>query len=92
MLVSRQKFPAKNWKTAFPKEFFNKIWLIIEEHKYIYIAEIKFEKKLFRYDFRGKTNFKFWRQNANLCKLTYEAHGRFEFFSHQNMRNWYLDN
>ena len=44
MLVSRQKFPAKNWKTAFPKEFFNKIWLIIEEHKYIYIAEIKFEK------------------------------------------------
>ena len=26
------------------KEFFNKIWLKVEVHEYIYILEIKFEK------------------------------------------------
>ena len=35
---------SKIWKTTFPKEFFNKIWLKIKEHEYIYIFEIKFEK------------------------------------------------
>ena len=39
-----KKIPAKNWKTIFPREFCNKIWLIIVKHKYIHIAEIKFEK------------------------------------------------
>ena len=34
----------KIWKTIFPKEFFNVIWLKAEEHEYIYIFEIKFEK------------------------------------------------
>ena len=38
---------TKIWKTAFPKEFFNKIWLKVGEHKYAYISEIKFGKKLF---------------------------------------------
>ena len=38
------KFPTKNGKTTFPKEFFLEIWLIIENCKYIYTAEIKFEK------------------------------------------------
>ena len=33
------------WKTTFPKEFFNKIWLKVEEHECIYISEIWIEKK-----------------------------------------------
>ena len=28
---------AKIWKTTFPKEFFNEIWLTVGEHEYIYI-------------------------------------------------------
>ena len=32
---------ARIWKTTFPKEFFNEIWLKLEDHEYIYIAEIK---------------------------------------------------
>ena len=38
------KFPTENGKTNFPKEFFLEIWLIIEDCKYNYTAEIKFEK------------------------------------------------
>ena len=38
------KFPTKNGKTTFPKEFFLEILLIIEDCKYKYTAEIKFEK------------------------------------------------
>ena len=38
------KFPTKNGKTTFPKEFCLEIWLIIENCKYNYTAEIKFEK------------------------------------------------
>ena len=34
---------AKIWKTTFPKEFFNEIWLKLGDHEYINIAEIKFE-------------------------------------------------
>ena len=33
---------AKILKTTFPNEFFNEIWLKVEEHEYIYIAEIIF--------------------------------------------------
>ena len=33
---------AKIWKTTFPKEFFNEIWLKVGEHEYIYITEITF--------------------------------------------------
>ena len=51
------KFPTKNGKTTFPKEFFLEIWLIIEDCKYNYTAEIKFERKktLFGCAFMGKT-------------------------------------
>ena len=35
---------AKIWKNAFPKEFFNEVWLKVGEHEYIYITEIKFWK------------------------------------------------
>ena len=38
------KFPTKNGKTTFSKEFFLEIWLIIEHCKYNYTAEIKFGK------------------------------------------------
>ena len=38
------KFPTKNGKTTFPKEYFLEIWLIIEDCKYNYTAEIKFGK------------------------------------------------
>ena len=37
------KFPTKNGKTTFPKEFFLEIWLT-EDFKYDYTAEIKFGK------------------------------------------------
>ena len=33
---------AKIWKTTFPKEFFNEIWLKVGEHEYIYIIEMTF--------------------------------------------------
>ena len=39
------KFPTKNGKNTFPKEFSLEIWLIIEDCIYKYAAEIKFEKK-----------------------------------------------
>ena len=38
------KFLDKNGKTTFPKKFFLAIWLIIEDCKYNYTAEIKCEK------------------------------------------------
>ena len=34
---------TKIWKTTFPMEFFNEIWLKVGEHETIYIFEIKFE-------------------------------------------------
>ena len=61
------KFPTKNGKTTFPKEFFLEIWLILKDCKYNYTAEIKFEKKLFGCTFMGKTNFEHRSKNANLC-------------------------
>ena len=39
-----KKFSTKNGKTTFPGEFFLEIWLIIEDCKYNYTAEIKFGK------------------------------------------------
>ena len=39
------RFPTKNGKTTFSKDFFFEIWPIIEDCKYNYTAEIKFEKK-----------------------------------------------
>ena len=42
--VSQKGHVTKIWKITFPKEFFIKIWLQVEEHEYIFIFEIKFEK------------------------------------------------
>ena len=58
---------AKIWKTTFPKEFFNEIWLKVGEHEYIYITETTFKKKLFRFKMAAKTFFLILRNNANLC-------------------------
>ena len=30
---------TKVWKTTFPMEFFNEIWLKVGEHEYIYILK-----------------------------------------------------
>ena len=48
---------ANIWKSTFPKEFFNEIWLKVGEHEYIYITEITFWKKLFRFKMAAKTIF-----------------------------------
>ena len=43
--ISRHKISDQKWeKNIFPKEFFLEIWLIIEDCKYNYTAEIKFGK------------------------------------------------
>ena len=51
------KFQTKNGETTFPKEFFLEIWLIIEDCKYNYTAEIKFGKKVIRLRFYGENKF-----------------------------------
>ena len=61
------KFLTKNGKTTFPKEFFLEIWLIIEDCKYIYTAEIKFGKSYSVALFMGKTHFEQRPKYANLC-------------------------
>ena len=38
ILISRNGHVTKMWKTTFPKEFFNKIWLKIGEHE-IYVTD-----------------------------------------------------
>ena len=48
---------AKIWKTTFPKEFFNEIWLKVGEHKYIYITEITFFKNYSVLKWRPKQLF-----------------------------------
>ena len=52
------KFLTKNGKTTFPKEFSLEIWLIIEDCKYNYTAEIKFGKSYSVALFLGEN--KFW--------------------------------
>ena len=44
-------------------EFFNEIWLKVGDHEYIYITEITFKKKLFRFKMAAKTIFDI----AQLC-------------------------
>ena len=57
---------AKIWKTTFPKEFFNEIWLKLGEYEYINIAEIKFGW-FYSGPILGENNFFPDPQNANLC-------------------------
>ena len=48
---------VKIWKTTFPKEFFNEIWLKVGEHEYIYIIEITFLKNYSVLKWRPKQIF-----------------------------------
>ena len=58
------------WKTNFSEDFFNKIWLKVGERKYIYIPEMKFEKKkkkkVILFKNAGKTICVTLRNNASL--------------------------
>ena len=67
IFVSQEKSRDQNLKNHFPKELFNKIWLKDEEHEYINIFEIKFEKKLFCLKMPAKTSFVTLRNSAHLC-------------------------
>ena len=40
-----EKKEEEEEKNTFLTEFFNEIWVKVGEHEYIYIFEIKFEKK-----------------------------------------------
>ncbi len=51
----------KIWRTTFPKEFFDEIWLKLADYQY------KQMKKLLESDFIGKTIFAVRPQYANLC-------------------------
>ena len=42
---SQHKISRLKWETTFPIEFFHKIWSVIGDCKYNYIAEIKIAKK-----------------------------------------------
>ena len=42
--ISRHKISDQNGKITFPKEFFLEIWLVTEDCKYNYTAEIKLGK------------------------------------------------
>ena len=42
--ISRHKISDQKWENHFPKGIFLEIWLIIEDCKYNYTAEIKFGK------------------------------------------------
>ena len=48
---------AKIWKTTFPKEFFNEIWLKVGKHEYILRNWNNILKKLFRFKMAAKTMF-----------------------------------
>ena len=54
--VSQKSHVTKIWKTSFPKEFFNKVWLKVEEHEQIYIFKMKFIKNIL---FKNGTQSKF---------------------------------
>ena len=55
--ISRHKISDQKWENHFPEEIFLEIWLITEDCKYNYTAEIKFEKVI-RLRFYGEN--KFW--------------------------------
>ena len=52
--ILQHKISDHKWENHFREGIFLEIWLIIEDCKYNYTAEIKFEKKLFGYAFMGK--------------------------------------
>ena len=82
---------TKIWKIPFPKNFFNKNWLKVGEHEYIYIPEIKFGKNC--------SVYKIWRPKQFLshCAIMLIVLIRVKMAQpislfHQKMCNWYLGN
>ena len=59
-------FPTKNGKNHFPEGIFLEIWLIIENCKCSYTAEIKFENSYSVAPLWGKKKFEQRPKNANL--------------------------
>ena len=57
IFISRHSNFGQIWKTTFPKEFSNEIWLKVGEHEYIYITEITFFKNYFVLKWRPKQIF-----------------------------------
>ena len=51
IFISRHSILAKIWKTTFPKEFFNEIWLKLGDHEYIKGALDNILKFYFRLNF-----------------------------------------
>ena len=45
IFASQNSHVTKIWKTTSQMDFFKEIWLKVGEHEYIYIFEMKFEKK-----------------------------------------------
>ena len=75
-------------------EFFNEIWLKVEEHEYIYIFEIQFErKKKICLKMADKTSFVTLCNNANLT-LAWKRRNRYDFFllpkDTQLMFGWFV--
>ena len=64
--VCKVIFLLSSYSVTFPNDFGCQM-LIIEDYKYYYTAEIKFEKKLFGCTYMEKTNFEQRPKNANLC-------------------------
>ena len=52
---NKQTNKQKKQTNIFPIEFFNEIWLKVGEREYIYITEIFFFKRLFRFKMAAKT-------------------------------------
>ena len=45
MATKKRIVVSLKMKTTNPKQFFNKMWLKVEEHEYIYIFKIKLKRK-----------------------------------------------
>ena len=73
--ISRKQPRDQNFKTTFPKEFFNKIWLKVGENEYIYIFKWNLKKKICL-EMAAKTIFVTSLNSANLCWLEWKWHRR----------------
>ena len=54
ILFCNNSHVTKIWKTTFPKKIVNEMWLTVGAREYIYIFEIKFEKKNYVSKWRPK--------------------------------------
>ena len=66
VLFCKTRHVTKICKTTFPKELFNKIWIKVEEHEYIYISFWNkiWKKKYSVLKMAAKTSFEILRNKA----------------------------